>query len=363
VSTELAAVSAAVAEFDRVAAGLAELEGKYKGVVYEVATTKGMNEAKEARRAIREPRIEVEKIRKSAKAPILALGKKLDTEAARITKALEELECPIDDQIKSEEARREEERQAKIAAELKRVADLQERIAELRGCPNLSPTSGSILISDHIQDLEEIIVDSTFQEFEQQARDAKAAGLARLRDLHAAALAHEAEQERLRLEREELARLRAEQARREDEERARLAEEERRRAEQRAKEEAEAAQRRAAEEEALRKAREALEAQARAERERIAEEARQERARQQTESERIIAEEAAARARQLAEEQRLADERAAFEAQKAAQEPEAVVLAGAPTHAQVVEVIAEHYKVSIAVAEGWLWDILEEMQP
>ena len=41
---------------------------------------------------------------------------------------------------------------------------------------------------------------------------AKAAGLARLQELHAAAVAHEAEQARLAAEREELARLRAEQA-------------------------------------------------------------------------------------------------------------------------------------------------------
>jgi len=43
---------------------------------------------------------------------------------------------------------------------------------------------------------------------------AKAAGLARLQELHAAAVAHEAEQARLAAEREELARLRAEQAER-----------------------------------------------------------------------------------------------------------------------------------------------------
>jgi colicin import membrane protein len=226
-SVELTEVTQAVAEFDRVAAGIAALRDKYEGVVYDVTTTAGMQSAKEARREIREPRLEVERIRKAAKAPILTLGKKLDSEAARITKELLAIEEPLDLQVKTEEARKEAERQAKIDAELKRVSDLQERVAELRGCPNLSPTSGSVLIADHIQNLEEIVVDDSFQEFRQQAEDAKAAGLKRLGDLHAAALAHEAEQARIQAERDELARLRAEQARREAEDRARLAEEER----------------------------------------------------------------------------------------------------------------------------------------
>ena len=111
-STELTEVTKAVAEFDRVGAGLAELRKQYGNVVYDVTTTAGMNDAKVARAAIREPRYEIERIRKAAKAPILALGKKLDTEAARITSELEKLERPIDGAIKAEEDRKEAEKQA-----------------------------------------------------------------------------------------------------------------------------------------------------------------------------------------------------------------------------------------------------------
>lgn len=226
-STELVNVQTAVAEFDRVAAGLAALKEQYGGIVYEVHTTKGMEAAKAARAAIREPRYEIERIRKNAKAPIIALGKRLDSEAARITAELDKLESPVDEVIKREEARKEAEKQAKIEAERKRFADLQERVAMLRGNTMLSASSAPELIAEHIADLERITVDDSFQEFRKQAEDAKAAGLARLRDLHAAAVAGVAENARIMAEREELAKLRAEQAEREAESRAKIAEEER----------------------------------------------------------------------------------------------------------------------------------------
>lgn len=322
-STELTEVSQAVAEFDRVAAGLAELESKYKGVVYDVTTTKGMKEAVEARRAIRTPRLEVERIRKAAKAPILALGRKLDTEAARITKELEELECPISDQITTEEARKDRERQEKVEAEMRRVQRLQERVAELRGNRMLSTQSGSATIAQHLLDLEALPVDDSFEEFRQQAEDAKAAGLSWLRELHSAALAHEAEQERIRQEREELKRLREEQALREAQERARIAEEERRAKAEREAEiarQAEQARQRREQEERDRAARqeivdaenERVRAEQEAERERLAEAARK-LAAEQAEIERKAREQ---REAQEAEERRIASERAALERQQ-----------------------------------------------
>ena len=210
-STDIELVSQALAEFSAVDAGLQALRERYTGIVYAVATAEGLAEAKAARLALRAPRYEVERIRKSAKAPLLALGKKLDADAARITAEIGKLEGPIDQQIKVEEARKEAERQAKIAAEEKRVRDIQERIAELLGCQTLTPASGSTLIAEHIADLEGLPVDETFEEFRPQAADAKTAGLARLSTLHTAALAHEAEQARIKAERAELERLRAAQ--------------------------------------------------------------------------------------------------------------------------------------------------------
>lgn len=376
-STELADVTHAVAEFDRVAAGIAALREKYTGVIYDVKTTGGMKDAKDARLAIREPRYEVERIRKAAKAPILALGKKLDSEAARINGELEKLEAPIDQQIKTEEARKEAEREAKIAAEQKRVARLQERVAELRGNQNLTASSGSKLIAEHLADLEAISVDESFEEMQQQAADAKGAGLKRLADLHIAALAHEAEQDRIRAEREELARLRAEEQKRQAAERARIAEEERvakaaRDAE--ATRQAEILRRERAENEAreaeARKVREAEEARLRQEREEFE---RTQREAREAEERRLAAERAEReredrerQKKQAAEEARLAAERAEFEREQEAARKASAPAApltrqgkpvAAPSMEEVIHVLAAHYKAHPDTVAVWLLEM------
>jgi len=342
VSTELETVSKALVDIDAVSAGIADLRKRFDGAIFEVATATGMDDAKAARLAIRTPRYEVERIRKAAKAPILALGKKLDAEAARIESELLKIEQPIDQQIKAEEDRKEREKQAKIDAELKRVADLQERVAELRGNATLSPTSGADLIAEHIADLERIQVDESFQEFQQQALDAQAAGLARLRAVYTAAVAHEAEQARIKAEREELARLREAEALRAAQEKARRDEEERA-----AKVARDAETARHAEQ--LRQQREEQEAAAKAERQRLADEAE------------------AARKLVEAEEQRLAAERAELARQqeelRKAQEPPkpAVTRRGIPiaqpAAAEIIDVLAKHYRAHPDTVIDWLTHI------
>ena len=146
-STELVAVQTAVAEFDRVAAGLADLQARYANVVFDVSTTAGLEEAKTARAIIREPRYAVERLRANAKAPILELGRSLDTRAKEITSKILRIETPIDSQIKADvrrrasvrrrvgvrrrarEARKEAEKQAKRDAEEKSRRDAEALMA------------------------------------------------------------------------------------------------------------------------------------------------------------------------------------------------------------------------------------------
>lgn len=338
-STELDTVSKALTDIDAVSAGISALRESYAGVVYEVATTEGLNEAKAARHAIRNPRYEVERIRKAAKVPILALGKKLDAEAARIEGELLKLEAPIDKQIKGEEERKDAERQAKIDAEIKRVADLQERVSELRGNQSLTSMDGSALILEHLNDLHALTVDESFQEFQQQAQDAKAAGVARLQALHTAALTYEGEQIRLKAEREELARLRADQAKRD-------AEEQRQRIEADRVARIERDRVAAVHAEELRQQRQQQEADARAERERIAEEERQSRARQKAEDDRIAADRAELQRQQDAQ-------RKAQEPQKPAPTRRGVAIK-VPSAAEMIDVLAKHYKAHPDTIIDWL---------
>lgn len=339
-STELANVQTAVAEFDKVAAGLAALKDKYAGIVYEIQHSKGMEAAKSARADIREPRYEIERVRKSAKEPILALGRELDKRAKEITAEILKLEEPIDEQIKNEEQRKEREKQAKIDAEVKRVEILQERVAELRG--HSTPIHAGydpVRIAEHIAELESIPVDDSFAEYRKQAEDAKAAALARLRDLQAAATARVAENARIKAEREELAKLRAEQAEREAASRAKIAEEERiaklardaELAEQRrlqAITDAEIKAKRQAEQEelqAMRKAQEIIAANLAAERAEID--------RQKEVAARTLAKEQ----QELKERQRLASIKR-------------------PSDDEMVAVLAQHYQVTEYMVHDWLVD-------
>jgi colicin import membrane protein len=224
-STELVAVQTAVAEFDRVAAGLADLQARYANVVFDVSTTAGLEEAKTARAIIREPRYAVERLRANAKAPILELGRSLDTRAKEITSEILRIETPIDSQIKAEESRKEAEKQAKIDAEIKRVADIQARIEAIRQWPAQVSGKPSSLVEQQLRMAEDYAIHDSFAEFAENATVALMGARLTLKHMHAERLEHEAEQERIRLERAELDRLRAEQTQREAAERQRQAEE------------------------------------------------------------------------------------------------------------------------------------------
>lgn len=334
-STELEIVSKALVDINAVSAGLAALTEQYAGVVYEVTTTKGMAEAKAARLAIREPRFNVESIRKAAKKPILDLGRKLDAEASRITTELLRLENPIDSQIQAEEERKEQERQAKIDAEVKRVAAIQGRIEDMRSIVTGSVGRDSTVIQRHIDDIERAVIDESFEEYQPAAQDAKDASLGRLRQMYAAAVEQEAERARIKAEREELARLRKEADERNAAERARIAEEERK-----AKEVRDAESARVAAEQRERqkvidaenaRVREANEAAAKIERDRLA-----------------------------AERAELA---AAQEALRKAQAPPPAaptrrgVAVKIPTAAEIVDVLAKHYRARPDTILDWLRSI------
>jgi hypothetical protein len=209
--TAVESVNTAVAKFDRVAAGLADLQSKYQGVLFEVATPKGMKDALAARAAIRAPRVEVEKVRKEVKAPLLALGKEIDARAASITVELLALEEPVDQQIKAEESRREAEKLRKADAERKRVALIQDAIEQdFRCVPTQMVGQSATTIESHIRSVVAIeITADRFAEFMPGAEAARDAALVKLREMHAKQLAQEADAERLRLEREEFARQQA----------------------------------------------------------------------------------------------------------------------------------------------------------
>ena len=223
-----------IAEYTETAMALAELQSRYKGLVVDVSTPKGLKEAKACTFELRTLRTALEKKRAELKAPILARGKMLDDEAKRITAEIRALEEPIDVQIKAEEARVESERLAKLEAERQRVEAIQQKIQQIRDVPGSLVGKPSVIIAGQLANLEaEQLDEDEFAEHFVTARDALDAAIARVKQLLADQQAHEAEQKRIAAEREELARMREENERLQREAEERRLVDERRAAEER----------------------------------------------------------------------------------------------------------------------------------
>lgn len=299
-------MSTSIAEYTATEAALAGFRTKYENAVFPVTTTKGMTEAKQARAELREHRVALEKERVRIKAPALERCRQIDSEAKRITAELEALECPIDDQIKAEEQRKEREKLAREQAERERVEALHAKFNAIKALPLRA-------VDATAEQIQAVIAEAQAMPFDDFPEDMVAAAKFEVRLAVAALsaaldkrLAADAEQARILAEREELERLRAEHAALQAEaERLAAAERERVAAEERRLEEQARAEREAIER-AEREAREAEQARIDAER---AEARRLEDAERAKAAEKLRQEQAAI----AAERRRLDDEKAAAE--------------------------------------------------
>lgn len=238
-----------ITEYSTTAAALSELRNRYTGP-FDVATSKGMALAKEARAVVRGYRTSLETLRKEIKAPALERCRLIDDEAKRITAELLKIEEPIDRQIKAEEQRKEEEKAAKSRAEAERVATIQARINAIRNRAHAVANQSAAEIRAALGQLGNMDLDPLdFEEFSPDAVKARDETLDTLGTMLIVRVAFEEEQARIAAEREaEAARLKAEReelARLRAEEMARQAEQARIEAEARKAIEAEQARQRA----------------------------------------------------------------------------------------------------------------------
>jgi len=111
----------AMTEYNPIESALASVE-KFRGLVCNVTTPKGLAEAKAAQREVGALRIALEKTRKKVKEDVLARSKLIDGEANRIFALIAAIEDPIKTQIEAEERREQEVREAAIKAEQDRLA-------------------------------------------------------------------------------------------------------------------------------------------------------------------------------------------------------------------------------------------------
>ncbi len=285
----------AIQAYDATESGLAQMRQRLENVVFDLTTTKGNQEARQARAQLVKLRTGIEAKRLELKRPILEQAKRIDSEAERITAEIVAIEKPLDDAIKADELRREQEKQAKAQLERQRIEAHQVALQQIGDCLTEAVGQPSEAIRKWIAGVEAVETGPEWEEFQQMAVATKASTLTKLQALLAKAEAAEAEARRLAEERAEL-----ERQRREAEEAQRAAEVAA--AEQRRQQEAEAAAARAKIEAEQREARERIERQ-----EREAREAREKA-------------DADARAQRAAEEERLRKEREELEAARREQE-------------------------------------------
>lgn len=203
--------------FNPFRAELEILKAEAETVTYDIATTAGMKTAVEHRAKFRDMRVNAEKARKERKAPILEIGKLLDSRYKEIEAEITPFETRFDNDIKQEESRKEAERQAKIAAERARIDAIKSLIAIIRDLPLQAVGKSSAEISAMIGNLVNEPIDDRYQEFLDEAKAVRLDVLDKLakaetaqRGIEIAADTQRQEAARLAEEREELAKLRAE---------------------------------------------------------------------------------------------------------------------------------------------------------
>ena len=201
-----------IVEYSKTEAALSELRGKYHGVAYDLTTNKGDKEARAARLELTTLRTSLEKKRKEFKAPALEFGKKIDSEAARITALIIELETPIDQQIKADEARRAAEKAERERIEAERVQGLRVKIAAIWSLVDKCHGISSERIAKGIAQVK--LIDTSpdvFAELSGDAEQTRTETLKAMHALHDKAIEREIEVERVEAQRAENARIAEEQ--------------------------------------------------------------------------------------------------------------------------------------------------------
>lgn len=230
---ELSLYDHAAQEMAKLEEGLTDLETRFKGVVFDVTTTKGMDEARKARQEIRQPRYDVQNIAKAKKSELAAISKKIGERAEQVISRIEAIEEPIDKQIKAEEERKAAEKAERERQEAEARQKQVQRVLALRGIPQtmIGATVEELdaatvaLMDDDLADVDEVyrpdavqareksIEDLQVMRAQRAEQDAKDAELAELRE-RAAAQDRELAEQRQREAEERAERDREEQDRR-----------------------------------------------------------------------------------------------------------------------------------------------------
>lgn len=192
-----------VAAFNKTESGLAKLRQKFQGVQFDLTTTKGDKAARQARKELVTLRTSLEELRKEKKAPHLAACNLIDSEAKRIKGEILALEVPIDEQIRADELRREQERVRREAEERARLDKARVRIGEIQRMAASVMTGTSEQIRARIEEVKALAIgEDEFGELLATAQSTADMVVMQLEALLSTVLMREAQAEEMRKQRE-----------------------------------------------------------------------------------------------------------------------------------------------------------------
>ena len=170
-----------LAQFKETEAGLLAMAEKYRNVVYDVTTTKGMNEAKAARAELRDDgRRMLTRTEASVKADVNELKKVMGDEVERLVAIVKPVEDAIDAQIKAEEKRKADEKAERDRKEAERVGAHRANIEQLKAYVEQADGQPVDVIEKAIATLGEMTFGEEWEEFAQEAEAACLATVQRL---------------------------------------------------------------------------------------------------------------------------------------------------------------------------------------
>lgn len=216
-TTELAAVKAAtlaplsiketvLAQFKEAEGTLQALADRYRNVVYDVKTPKGMKEAVAARADLRDNgRLFLTRAETRIKGEVNDLKRVMATEVERLVAIVEPVEHAVNQQIKAEEQRKAAEKAERERIEAERIAKHRANIDKLKGYVERAKGQPIVSIEKAIEVLSGLPIGPEYEEFETEAKAARDGTVNALRAMV------EAERDRIQKE-QEAARVAAELA-------------------------------------------------------------------------------------------------------------------------------------------------------
>lgn len=188
-----------IAQFKEAETEIASLADRYRNVVYDVTTPKGMKEAIAARADLRDNgRLLVTRAEKRIKADVNELKKVMSDEVERLVSIVKPVEDAVDAQIKVEEQRKAAEKAERERIEAERIAKHQENIDKLKSYVARAQGQPIEAIERAIEALDRLEFGEGWEEFLAQAEATRDNTVAELRKM--------VDSEKQRLENERLAR-------------------------------------------------------------------------------------------------------------------------------------------------------------